>query len=77
MLRTARLSVLLCSAFAPLYVPFWEWEKIPRLKAKTLYASGAMQNYRKTSHIVNDIKYHVVWITKYREPMVVELPILQ
>ena len=26
-----------------------------------------MQNYRKTSHSVYDIKYHVVWITKYRK----------
>ena len=29
-----------------------------------------MQNYRKTSHSVYDIKYHVVWITKYRKPMI-------
>ncbi len=28
-----------------------------------------MQNYRKTSHSVYDIKYHVVWITKYRKPV--------
>ncbi len=26
-----------------------------------------MQKYRKTSHIVYDIKYHIVWITKYRK----------
>ena len=26
-----------------------------------------MQNYRKTSHTVYDIKYHLVWITKYRK----------
>ena len=26
-----------------------------------------MQNYRKTSHAVYDLKYHVVWITKYRK----------
>ena len=26
-----------------------------------------MQNYRKTSHAVYDIKYHVVWSTKYRK----------
>ena len=25
--------------------------------------------YRKTSHAVYDIKYHVVWITKYRKPV--------
>ena len=26
-----------------------------------------MQNYRKTSHAVYDIKYHLVWSTKYRK----------
>ena len=26
-----------------------------------------MQKYRKTSHTVYDIKYHIVWITKYRK----------
>jgi putative transposase len=26
-----------------------------------------MENYRKTSHSVYDIKYHIVWITKYRK----------
>ena len=25
-----------------------------------------MENYRKGSHTVHDIKYHLVWITKYR-----------
>ncbi|HUU79843.1 MAG TPA: IS200/IS605 family transposase [Acidobacteriota bacterium] len=28
-----------------------------------------MENYRKTSHSVYDIKYHVVRITKYRKPV--------
>ena len=28
-----------------------------------------MNQYRKTSHAVYDIKFHVVWITKYRKPM--------
>ena len=28
-----------------------------------------MQNYRKTSHSIYDIKYHLVWITKYRKPV--------
>ena len=28
-----------------------------------------MQNYRKTSHSVYDLKYHLVWITKYRKPI--------
>ena len=31
-----------------------------------------MQNYRKTSHSVYDIKYHIVWITKYRKPILGE-----
>jgi len=26
-------------------------------------------SYRKTSHAVYDLKYHVVWITKYRKPI--------
>ncbi len=28
-----------------------------------------MGGYRKTSHSVYDIKYNVVWITKYRKPV--------
>jgi putative transposase len=28
-----------------------------------------MKHYRKTSHAVYDIKFHVVWITKYRKPV--------
>ena len=30
-----------------------------------------MQRYRKTSHSVYDIKYHLVWITKYRKKVLV------
>ena len=30
-----------------------------------------MENYRKTSHSIYDIKYHIVWITKYRKPIMV------
>ena len=30
-----------------------------------------MINYRKTSHSIYDIKYHIVWITKYRKPVMV------
>jgi len=30
-----------------------------------------MENYRKTSHSLYDIKYHIVWITKYRKPVLV------
>lgn len=25
-----------------------------------------MDGYRKSSHVVYDIKYHVIWVTKYR-----------
>lgn len=28
-----------------------------------------MPNYRKTSHTTYDCKYHIVWITKYRKPI--------
>jgi len=28
-----------------------------------------LQNYRKGSHTVYDLKYHLVWITKYRKPV--------
>ena len=28
-----------------------------------------MKRYRKTSHSLYDIKYHLVWITKYRRPV--------
>lgn len=28
-----------------------------------------MQNCRKGSHTVYDLKYHLVWITKYRKPV--------
>lgn len=30
-----------------------------------------MQNYRKGSHTVYDLKYHLVWITKYRKQVMV------
>ncbi|MCX6053810.1 MAG: IS200/IS605 family transposase [Chloroflexi bacterium] len=26
--------------------------------------------YRKTAHSVYDLKYHIVWITKYRKPII-------
>lgn len=32
-----------------------------------------MENYRKTSHCTYDIKYHIVWITKYRKPVMTGL----
>ncbi len=28
-----------------------------------------MEHYRKSSHTTYDIKYHLVWITKYRKPV--------
>jgi putative transposase len=28
-----------------------------------------MEHYRRSSHTVYDIKYHLVWITKYRKPV--------
>ena len=28
-----------------------------------------MKPYRKGSHCVYDLKYHIVWITKYRKPV--------
>ena len=28
-----------------------------------------MENYRKTAHTVYDLKYHIVWTTKYRKPV--------
>jgi len=30
-----------------------------------------MQHYRKSSHSVYDLKYHVVWITKYRKKVLI------
>ena len=29
-----------------------------------------MENYRKSAHSTYDIKYHLVWITKYRKPVI-------
>ena len=29
-----------------------------------------MENYRKSAHCTYDIKYHLVWITKYRKPVI-------
>lgn len=29
-----------------------------------------MEKYRKTAHATYDIKYHLVWITKYRKPII-------
>jgi len=32
-----------------------------------------VQNYRQTSPTTYDCKYHVVWITKYRKPVMIGL----
>ena len=29
-----------------------------------------MEHYRKSAHCTYDIKYHIVWITKYRKPVI-------
>lgn len=29
-----------------------------------------MENYRKSAHCTYDIKYHMVWITKYRRSVI-------
>jgi len=34
---------------------------------KTKFEVNKMENYRTTSHATYDIKYHLVWITKYRK----------
>ena len=31
-----------------------------------------MENYKRTSHTLYDCKYHIVWTTKYRYPVLVE-----
>ncbi|MFZ2538377.1 MAG: transposase, partial [Oscillospiraceae bacterium] len=31
-----------------------------------------MKSYRKSSHCTYNIKYHIVWITKYRKPVIIE-----
>ena len=33
-----------------------------------------MKQYRKASHCVYDLKYHIVWITKYRKPVLSAYP---
>ena len=42
--------------------------RFPGLPAtKTLVGLRSMKQYRKASHCVYDLKYHIVWITKYRK----------
>ena len=35
------------------------------------FVKKAMQSYKSGSHTRYDIKYHIVWITKYRKPIMV------
>src|SRR5260221_11706207 len=37
-----------------------------RCALSVLLDTGRMVEYRKSSHAIWDVKYHVVWITKYR-----------
>ena len=37
------------------------------------WACGRMKQYRKASHNVYDLKYHIVWITKYRKPVLTKV----
>ena len=43
--------------------------EIPRLQAKTFSIFVAMEYYRSGSHTRYDLKIHIVWITKYRKPV--------
>jgi len=38
-------------------------------KRETTHEVNIMQHYRKSAHCTYDIKYHIVWITKYRKPV--------
>ena len=38
-------------------------------KAKTFSIFAAMEYYRGGSHTRYDLKIHIVWITKYRKPV--------
>lgn len=46
------------------------WEKTPRLQTiLSRWYTDCMQNNRKTSHTQFDLKYHLIWTTKYRKPV--------
>jgi putative transposase len=32
-------------------------------------ACARMENYRKATHSIYDLKFHLVWVTKYRKPV--------
>lgn len=36
-----------------------------------------MENYKKSSHCTYDIKYHLVWITKYKKLAITGQVVLQ
>ena len=38
-------------------------------KAKTFSIFASMEYYRSGSHTRYDLKIHIVWITKYRKPV--------
>jgi hypothetical protein len=44
--------------------PAFRWRKTYKLAVKK-----AMQNYKSGSLPRYDIKYHIVWISKYRKPI--------
>ena len=39
----------------------------------TVLQNGEMVEYRRSAHAVFDLKYHVVWITKYRYKVLCDL----
>jgi putative transposase len=41
----------------------------PSTLVEDLSIISFVKHYRKTSHTVYDLKYHLVWITKYRKPV--------
>jgi putative transposase len=43
--------------------------KIPLLQATTCSYVRVMEHYRRTAHTKFDIKFHLVWITKYRKKL--------
>ena len=43
--------------------------RIPSSSGEDFSSCGIMRQYRKASKSVYDIKYHIVWITKYRKPV--------
>jgi hypothetical protein len=63
---TLTMKALTLASITLLLSVVGEWEKNPRLYAKTSSMLAAVA-YRKSSHSVYELKYHIVWITKYRK----------